>query len=122
MDPMSAHEMTCRELVEVVTEYVEGTLPADDRIRLEQHLEECPDCTRYIEQMRQTIEALGRLSEESLAPETQRDLLQAFRGWRTRQPAASGSRSSAADGARSARPLWRALSCRSVSPSLALAP
>lgn len=84
MNPMSANEMTCRELVEVLTEYLEGTLPADDRISLEQHLEECLGCARYIEQMRQTIETLGGLSDESLAPETQRQLLQAFRGWRNR--------------------------------------
>jgi anti-sigma factor RsiW len=77
-------ELACRELVEVVTDYLEGTLPTAERRRLERHLEECPYCTRYIEQMRQTIEALGKLSGESMAHETRRELLEAFRGWRER--------------------------------------
>ncbi len=76
--------MVCKELVEVVTDYLEGTLGDDDRRRLERHLNECPYCVHYVEQMRQTIEALGELSEESIAPETRRELLEAFRGWRGR--------------------------------------
>jgi anti-sigma factor RsiW len=83
--PPSPHdEMVCRELVEVVTDYLEGTLPDEDRRRLEAHLRECPYCATYIEQMRQTMEALGTLSPESIAPETRRELLEAFRGWRDR--------------------------------------
>jgi anti-sigma factor RsiW len=82
---MSTHEeMTRRELVEVVTDYLDDTLPKHDRARLEEHLEECPYCVEYIEQMRQTIEALGELSEESIAPETREELVEAFRGWRSR--------------------------------------
>jgi anti-sigma factor RsiW len=80
---MSAHdEMTCRELVEVVSDYLEGRLPADDTRRLEEHLGECPFCMEYIDQMRQTIAALGELTEDSLSPETRGELLEAFRGWR----------------------------------------
>ena len=83
--PLNAHdEMACRELVEVVTDYLEGTLADEDRRRLEEHLRECPYCAAYIEQMRQTIEGLGKLGEESLAPETRSELLDAFRGWRDR--------------------------------------
>lgn len=82
---MSTHEeMTCRELVEVVTDYLDDTLPKHDRARLEEHLEGCLYCVEYIEQMRQTIEALGELSEESIAPETREELVEAFRGWRSR--------------------------------------
>jgi anti-sigma factor RsiW len=75
-------EMTCRELVEVITDYLEEALPADDRRRFEQHLEECPYCVSYLEQMRATIAALGALREESLSPEARAELLEAFRGWR----------------------------------------
>ena len=83
--PLNQHdEMACRELVEVVTDYLEDSLPDADRRRLEQHLEACPYCLEYVEQMRQTIAALGRLSRESLAPEARQELLQAFRGWRER--------------------------------------
>jgi anti-sigma factor RsiW len=82
---MSAHdEMTCRELVEVVTDYLEGTLPAGDKRRLEEHLVECPYCMEYIDQMRKTIAALGELTEDSIGAEKRGELLEAFRGWRER--------------------------------------
>jgi anti-sigma factor RsiW len=77
-DPM----MTCRELVELVTDYVEGRLDDPERERFEQHLATCPGCSVYLEQMRITIEALGHLPPESLSPEAERELLEAFRGWR----------------------------------------
>jgi len=75
-------EMTCRELVEVITDYLEGTLPDEDRRRFEEHLDECPYCANYLEQMRLTIATLGELREDSLSPETREELLAAFRGWR----------------------------------------
>jgi anti-sigma factor RsiW len=74
-------EMACREVVEVITDYLEGTLPADARDRFEAHLAECPYCITYLEQMRATIEALGELQEESLDDQTRDGLVEAFRGW-----------------------------------------
>jgi anti-sigma factor RsiW len=79
-----ADEMACRELVEVVTDYLDGTLPDEDRRRLEEHLAECPYCVDYIEQMRATIEALGTVGEDSISAKTRHELLEAFRGWRDR--------------------------------------
>jgi anti-sigma factor RsiW len=76
--------MTCRELVAVVTDYLEGTMSGEDRRRFEAHLEECPYCVAYVEQMRLTIEALGELTEESISPQAREELLNAFRGWRPR--------------------------------------
>lgn len=82
---MSAQdEMTCKELVGVVSDYLEGRLAADAKRRLEEHLGECPYCVEYIDQMRQTIAALGELSVDSLSPETRGQLLEAFRGWHER--------------------------------------
>ena len=82
---MSAQdEMTCKELVEVVSDYLEGRLPAEAKQRLEEHLGECPYCAEYIDQMRHTIAALGELTEDSITPETRGELLEAFRGWRER--------------------------------------
>jgi anti-sigma factor RsiW len=75
-------EMTCQELVELVTDYLEGVLPAPERVRLEAHLGECPYCEQYIAQMQQTIDALGELSLEMISRERQHQLLEAFRGWR----------------------------------------
>jgi anti-sigma factor RsiW len=77
----NAEEMACQELVGVVTDYFEGTLPGEDRRRFEAHLDECPYCVTYLEQMRETIETVGELSLESIAPETRGEVLAAFEGW-----------------------------------------
>jgi anti-sigma factor RsiW len=74
-------EMPCRELVELVTDYLEDRLSPADQARFEAHLAECEYCQTYLDQMRQTIRTLGRLPEESLSPEARDALLAAFRGW-----------------------------------------
>lgn len=84
MTETSLPEMPCRELVELVTDYLEDRLSARDRARFEAHLAECEYCETYLEQMRQTIRALGRLPEESLSPEARDALLTAFRDWSRR--------------------------------------
>jgi anti-sigma factor RsiW len=76
-------EMTCRELVEVITDYLEGTMPASERARFEAHLRECPYCKNYLEQMRETIATVGELREEALEPRVRERMLDAFRGWRS---------------------------------------
>ena len=81
---MSVHdlpEMPCRELVELVTEYLDDRLSPVDRARFEAHLAACDACRAFLEQFRQTIRALGRLPEESLSPEARAALLAAFRGF-----------------------------------------
>ena len=75
-------EMTCQELVELVTEYLEGTLAPSERQRFEAHLGRCDGCTTYLEQMRHLIAALGRLTEESIPEQVKQNLLQAFRDWK----------------------------------------
>jgi anti-sigma factor RsiW len=75
-------EMACRELVELVTEYLEGRLSRADHVRFETHLAECEYCATYVEQMRQTIRTLGRIPEESLSDEARDALLTTFRSWR----------------------------------------
>ncbi len=75
-------ELNCNELVELVTEYLEGTLPAGERTRLEAHLADCSKCGIYLEQMRQTIRALGKLTEDSIPTPAREELLQAFRAWK----------------------------------------
>jgi anti-sigma factor RsiW len=76
--------LSCQELVELVTAYVEGTLPRRDRRRFDAHIAACDGCTRYLAQMRETIRITGRLTPESLDPAARAELLQAFRDWRTR--------------------------------------
>lgn len=69
-----ADDLTCRELVELVTDYLEGALNADERARFEQHLAECEGCRHYLEQMRITILTAGRTTPET-APEPLRGAL-----------------------------------------------
>lgn len=74
--------MTCQELVELVTEYLEGTLAVDMRARFEEHLAVCSGCGDYLDQMRRTIAATGHLTEESLDPATRDQLLSVFNDWK----------------------------------------
>ena len=76
--------MHCKEVVEVVTDYIEGTMPADDRTRFEEHLKLCPYCVEYVEQMRATMSAVGKAPEEPPDTQTQKRLLDAFRDWKSR--------------------------------------
>lgn len=77
-------EMPCRDLVEVITEYLEDRLSPEDRARFEAHLADCDACRMYMEQFRQTIRILGRLPEESLSSEARDALVAAFRDWSRR--------------------------------------
>jgi anti-sigma factor RsiW len=81
MQPES--ELTCAELVELVTDYLEGQLPDRERRRFDQHLATCEGCAAYVEQMRATIVTAGRLAEPELPARLEQQLLDAFRGWRS---------------------------------------
>jgi len=83
MGPMASAEMTCKDVVELVTAYLDGSMPLTDRARFETHLTECRHCTRYLDQMRETIRLVGRLSEEALSPDARDDLMRLFRTWTT---------------------------------------
>jgi predicted anti-sigma-YlaC factor YlaD len=75
-------QLSCQELVELVTDYLEGALSEVDRARFDTHIRRCDGCGDYLEQMRQTIELVGRVPLDTLSPEAERELLEAFRGWR----------------------------------------
>ena len=76
-----AEQLSCQELVELVTDYLEGALSEAETARFESHIGRCDGCNVYLEQVRQTIVMTGRLSEDALTPEAERALLDAFRGW-----------------------------------------
>jgi len=80
---MSRPGLTCHEVVELVTDYLEDALPAEDRRRVEEHLARCEGCTRYLEQMRETIRLTGMLTEAQVPEEQKGALLDAFRTWTT---------------------------------------
>jgi len=74
--------MTCQELSEIVTDYLEGAMPLPDRLQFDRHLAVCPECRRYVEQMKQTVEALGELPPEPIPPAVEAALLAQFRDWK----------------------------------------
>lgn len=74
--------MTCIELVELVTDYLEGSMPADRRARFDAHVSGCEGCTTYLEQFRITIRLTGMLTEEQIAPDARDALLGVFHDWR----------------------------------------
>jgi len=86
--------MTCQQLVELVTEYLEGTLPIEQRARFEQHLAACPGCADYVQQMRLTIQTTGQLAEDALEPRMRDALLSVFRDWKRTAESSSWSASS----------------------------
>lgn len=75
-------DLPCQRVVEMVTDYLEGALPAADRRRFEAHLAGCPHCTEYLAQIRETIRLTGRVTAEDLTPEMRDDLTDVFRRWR----------------------------------------
>jgi hypothetical protein len=77
-----AEHVTCREVVELVTEYLERALPADEASLFEQHINFCEGCIVYLEQMRATVATVGQITEEDVPPEAKDRLLTAFRDWR----------------------------------------
>jgi anti-sigma factor RsiW len=74
--------LSCQELVELVTDWLEGALDARHARLFEEHLLACTGCATYVEQLRRTIEATGRLTADDLSPEAEATLLQAFRDWK----------------------------------------
>jgi anti-sigma factor RsiW len=75
-----ADDLACKQAVELMTEYLEGALPAAEARRLERHLASCPGCGEYREQMRTVADSLGGLREGSLPAGMRDGLIAAFRG------------------------------------------
>jgi predicted anti-sigma-YlaC factor YlaD len=75
-------ELSCREMVELVTGYLEGSMNAPDRVRFEEHLRNCDGCANYLEQMRTTVRLTGTLEEDVFSPGQLDRLTRAFREWR----------------------------------------
>ncbi len=76
--------MSCKELVELVTEYLEDSLAPSDREQFDAHMSNCVGCTDYLAQMRLTLQLSGRIEEGSLDTAVREELLEAFRDWKSR--------------------------------------
>jgi anti-sigma factor RsiW len=75
-------KLTCRELVELVTDYLDGSLSRRDRARFEAHIAACGNCTQYVEQFRETIRLTGTLRESDVSAEAEAALLEQFEAWK----------------------------------------
>ncbi len=82
VSPLRRRKLTCKELVELVTEYLDGGLSRRDRARFNAHIADCGNCTRYLEQFRETIRLTGTLREDDLSIEAAATLLAQFEAWR----------------------------------------
>ena len=76
-----SRRLDCNELVELVTDYLEGALDAELRERFEQHIGDCRGCNAYVDQIRTTIDLTGRVAVDDLSEETKAGLLDAFRSF-----------------------------------------
>ena len=74
-------DIVCQQAVELVTDYLEGTLSRRLRRRFESHLRDCPNCSAYLEQIRMTIELTGAMDPEDLSPDAKQDLIDLYRRW-----------------------------------------
>jgi anti-sigma factor RsiW len=80
---MTTTDLTCRELVELVTDYLEDALTPSERGRFDRHLELCPGCATYVEQFRETIVRTGALRQDDIPSPAREELLAQFRNWKT---------------------------------------
>jgi anti-sigma factor RsiW len=78
--------LDCNEVVELITDYLEGALDPETAEQVERHLDECPGCATYVAQIRQTVRALGRLPGTGLSADAQARLLAAFQNFQGRSP------------------------------------
>jgi anti-sigma factor RsiW len=76
-------DLVCQQVVELVTDYLEGALSRSQRRRFEAHLAGCEHCTEYLAQMRATITLTGRLQAEDLSPEMREEFSSIYRRWRS---------------------------------------
>ena len=74
-------DLACQQAVELVTDYLEGRLSRRNHRRFERHLAGCPNCSAYLEQIRQTIKVAGQMTPESLAPAARDELIDLFRNY-----------------------------------------
>ena len=79
-------DLPCQELVELITAYLEGELPAETRSRFDAHLEICEGCRTYLDQMRHTVALPGTLRGDDIRPDMMARLMTAFRDWRAYPP------------------------------------
>jgi predicted anti-sigma-YlaC factor YlaD len=79
---MTSNELTCKQLVELVTDYLELALSEEERARFEQHLQACGKCRAHISQVQVTVKALHILPKQAFPPADRSELLDLFQRWK----------------------------------------
>jgi predicted anti-sigma-YlaC factor YlaD len=79
---ITSNALTCKEVVELVSDYLEHALAPETRAQFEDHVAHCPGCTNYVQQVQKTIDMLHRLTEQPVFPQTKEELLQLFEQWK----------------------------------------
>lgn len=85
MTPTAPQPLSCPEMVELLTAYLDGALDEPDRVSFDAHLGLCRGCRTYLEQFRETVACAGSLREDDVPPAVMAELLDSFRGWRDAQ-------------------------------------
>ena len=80
-----SRDLVCQQAIELVTDYLEGTLSRSARRRFEAHLAACPHCTEYLAQMRETISLAGRLAPEDMTPQMRDEFVNLYQRWKSEQ-------------------------------------
>ena len=80
---LKRRDIVCQQAVELVTDYLEGTLSRRDQRRFEAHLKVCPNCAAYLEQIKMTIRLTGQIEPDDLMPEARQELTELYRRWRS---------------------------------------
>jgi len=84
--PLLRRDLVCQQAVELVTDYLEGTMTRRQRRRFEAHLAGCPNCSAYLEQIRTTIQLTGTIEPDDLTPEAQAALTELYHRWQNDNP------------------------------------
>lgn len=79
---IDGHDITCRQVVALVTAYLDGRLPRSDHELFEAHLAECDGCTEHVRQIRATVALTGQVADDDLGPAAREDLMNLYRRWR----------------------------------------
>ena len=82
-----AHDITCRQAVALMTDYLDGVLAQEDRALMEAHLAECESCGEHLRQIRITVAVTGRIREDDLDPAAREDLMDLYRRWQRHREA-----------------------------------
>jgi anti-sigma factor RsiW len=81
------HDITCRQAVALMTDYLDGVLAPRDQALVEAHLAECEDCAEHLRQIRITVAATGQIRADDLAPSAREDIMAVYRRWQQARPA-----------------------------------